>query len=53
MQSNALIIIFGNYSARGPTQNKNNHQKIRWLLFELCRGTVTRTQDPLVPNQMR
>ena len=23
------------------------------VAFEFCRGTVTRTQDPLVPNQMR
>ncbi len=32
------------------------HKKRNSLISEFlgeCRGTVTRTQDPLVPNQMR
>ena len=44
------------FSARnGPRSEVSRHKKETKVKdFDLfCRGTVTRTQDPLVPNQMR
>ena len=42
------------YTLYPKTQKKEKQPpENQMIAFLLCRGTVTRTQDPLVPNQMR
>ena len=41
------------FESQYPDEIQKQLLEIQVVALEVCRGTVTRTQDPLVPNQMR
>ena len=59
MQSHQLKIASLPHHMQEPstsqdmTKRKKQPLGFQVVALEDCRGTVTRTQDPLVPNQMR